>query len=128
MIGRDHDIGKRLIVAQQHIEARPQPLDQVGFKQQRLGLGAGNDEFERAGRRDHALDAGVEAGRTPIGTNAVADVFCFADIEDVATPIDHAVDAWPGRREFGVTEDGAAAGGERIFRCLPAFVRQIEVL
>ena len=48
MIGRDQNIGKRFVVAQQHVEARPQPLDHVRFEQQRLGLGAGDDEFERA--------------------------------------------------------------------------------
>ena len=114
MIGRDQDIGERFVVAQQHIEARPQTLDQIGFEQQRFGLGAGNDEFERAGRRDHALDAGIEAGRTRIGANAVFDVLRLADIEHVAARIDHAVDAGLGRRELGVTEDGVAAGGQRI--------------
>ena len=114
VIRRDHDVGKRFVVAQHHVEAWPQPLDQVGLKQQCLGLGAGNDKFERAGRRDHALDAGVEAGRTRIGADAVTDVFSLADIEHVAACIDHAVDAWPGRREFGVTEDGVAASGQRI--------------
>ena len=63
-------IGERFVVAQRDVEARPQPLDQVGFEQQRLGLGAGNDEFERAGLSDHALDAGIEAGRPRIGADA----------------------------------------------------------
>jgi hypothetical protein len=43
----DQDIGERLVVAQKHIEARPQPLDQVGFEQQRFGLGCRRDELER---------------------------------------------------------------------------------
>ena len=49
MIAGDQDVGKRLVVAQQNVEARPQPLDQVGLEQQRLGLGLGRDEFERRG-------------------------------------------------------------------------------
>ena len=126
VIGRDQDIGEGLIVAQQHIEAWPQPLDQVGFKQQRLGLGAGNDEFERAGRPDHAFDAGVEAGRTRIGANAVTDVFRLADIEHVAARIDHAVHARPGRSELGVAEDGGAAGGQRTIGLLDTIVGQID--
>ena len=114
MVGGDQDIGKRFVVAQQDVEARPQPLDQVGLEQQRLGLGAGDDEFERPGRRDHALDAGVEPGRPRVGANAVPDVLGLADIEHVAARIDHAVDAGLRRRQLGVTEDGGAACGKRV--------------
>ena len=113
VIGRDQDIGKRLVVAQQHVEARPQPLDQIGFEQQRFGLGAGDDEFKRAGRRDHPLDAGVETGGTGVGANAFADVLRLADIQHVATGIDHAVDAGLRRRELGVPQNGIAAVRER---------------
>ena len=116
MIRGDQDIGKRFVVAQRDIEARPQPLDQVGFEQQRLGLGAGDDEFQRAGLRDHALDAGIEAGRPRIGADALLDVLGLADIEHVAAAIDHAIDAGPRRRLFDGVDDGVAAGGERTRR------------
>ena len=42
------DIGERLVVAQLHVEARPQLLDQIGFQQQRLGLGRGRDDLDRS--------------------------------------------------------------------------------
>ena len=113
MIGCDQNIGKRFVVAQHHVEARPQPLDEIGFEQQRLGLGAGDDEFERAGGGDHALDAGVEPGRTRIGLDALFDVLGLADIEHVAAAIDHAINAGPRRRELGTLNDRGAAGGER---------------
>ena len=113
VVGGDQDIGKRLVVAQQHVEARPQPLDQVGLEQQRLGLGRGRDELERGGRRDHALDARVVAGRPRIGDDALLDVLGLADVEHVAVGVDHAVDAGRGRRELGVARDRGAAGGER---------------
>ena len=113
VIRGDQDIGKRFVVAQRDVEARPQPLDQVGFEQQRLGLGAGDDEFERAGLSDHALDAGIEAGRPRVGADALLDVLGFADIEHVAAAIDHAIDAGPRRRLFDGVDDGVAAGGER---------------
>ena len=103
VIRGDQDIGKRLVVAQHHVEARPQPLDEVGFEQQRLGLGAGDDEFQRAGRGDHAFDAGVETGRPRIGGDALLDVLGLADIEHVAARIDHAVDARPRRRVLEIT-------------------------
>ena len=114
VVGGDQDVRKRLVVTQEHIEARPQTLDQIGLEQERFRLGAGDDEFERARRGDHALDAGVEAGRPRIGANAVLEVFRFADIEHVAAGIGHAVDAGLGRGERGVTENGGAAGAERV--------------
>ena len=128
VIRRDHDIGKRFVVAQHHIEARPQPLDEVGLEQQRLGLGAGDDEFERARRRDHALDAGVEPGRAGIGGDALFDVLRLADIEHVAARIDHAIDARPRRRELGVMDDRGAAGGERALLLVEAKLRRFRVI
>ena len=125
VIGRDQNIGKRLVVAQHHVEARPQALDQVRLEQQRLGLGAGDDEFERAGGRDHALDAGVVAGRTRIGDNAFLDVLRLADIEHVAARVDHAIDAGPRRRELGVVDDGGAAGGQRALVLIGASIGRI---
>ena len=113
VVGGDQDIGKRLVVAQQHVEARPQPLDQVGFEQQRLGLGRGGDELDRGGRRDHALDAGVVAGRPRIGDDALPDVLGLADIEHLARGIEHAIDAGRRRRELGVAQQRRAAGRER---------------
>ncbi len=113
VVGGDQDMGKRLVVAQQHVEARAQALDQVGFEQKRLGLGRGRDELERRGRRDHAFDAGVVAGRAAIGDDPFADVLGLADVEHVALGIDHAIDAGRGRRELGVTRDHRAADGER---------------
>ena len=40
-------IGKRFVIPHQHVEAWTEALDQVGFKQQRLRLGAHGDEFHR---------------------------------------------------------------------------------
>ena len=109
----DDDVGKRLVVAQQHVEARPQPLDQVGFEQQRLGLGRGGDELHRRGRRDHPLDARVVPGRPRVGRDPLLDVLRLADVEHLAGRIEHAIDAGRRRRELGVTQQRGAAGRER---------------
>jgi len=116
MVGGNENVGKRLVVAQQHVEAGTQPLDQIGFEQQRLGLGGGRDEFERGGRRDHALDTRVVAARPGIGDDAFADVLGLADVEDVAVGIDHAVDAGRRRRQLGMAGNGGSPGGERTRR------------
>ncbi len=113
MIRRDQDVGKRFIVTQQDVEARAQPFDQVRFEEQRLGFGAGDDELKRAGRADHALDAGVEAGGTGVGADPVPDILGFADIKHVAACIDHPVDAGLGRSELGVMQDGGAPKRQR---------------
>src|SRR5262249_51553262 len=84
MVGGDQDVGKRLVIAQEYIEARTQALDQIGFQQQRLGFRRGRHELERGGRRDHALDAGVVARWPGIGDDTFADVLRFADVEHVA--------------------------------------------
>ncbi len=96
LAGRDQDVGERLVVAHQHVEARTQPLDQVRFEQQRLGLGGGRDELDLRGRGDHAHDARGVPGHARIRDDALADALRLADVEHLAFRIDHAVDA--GRR------------------------------
>ena len=113
MVGGDEDIGKRFVVAQQHVEARPQPFDQIGFEQEGFGLGRGRNELERRSRGDHALDARIVAGRTGIGDDPFADVLRLADIEHVTLAIDHAVDAGRGRRVLGMTRDDCPAHRQR---------------
>jgi hypothetical protein len=109
----DEDVGKRLVVAQQHIETRPQALDQVRLEQQRLGFGRGRHELDARGHRDHAGDTRDEAGRPRIGEDALLEVLRFADIEHVAASVEHAIDARPRRRHFGVMEDRGAPCSER---------------
>ena len=116
VVGGDQDIGKRLVVAQEHVEARAQALDQIGFEQQRLGLGRGGDEFERYGGADHARDARVIAGRPRIGGEPLFDALGLADIEHLALGVDHAIDAGRGRRELEEAHDGRAPGGQRAGR------------
>ena len=112
----DQDIGKRLVVAQLHVEARPQLLDQIGLEQQRLGLGRGRDDLDRNGRRDHAQDARrqwrVDAG---IGGKPLADVLRLADVEHVVAGVEHAIDAGRGRRQAHGVFDRGMADRQRAF-------------
>src|SRR4029077_5780654 len=61
------------------------------------------------------FDPGVESGRAGIGRNALLNVLRFADIQHVAATVEHAIDARPRRRDFGVLEYCGAAGGQRTF-------------
>ena len=127
VVAGDQDVGKRLVVAQLHVEARPQLLDQIGFEQQRLGLGRGRDDLDRDGRRDHAQDARRLRRVDPrIGGQPLADVLGLADIEHVAGRIEHAVDAGRGgRKAHRVLDRGMAdrqrALGDRLGRLLRRF-------
>jgi hypothetical protein len=108
----DQDVRKRFVVAQQHVEARAQALDQVRFEEQRLGLGCCGDELDRRCHRDHAGDARHLPGRPRIGQHALADVLGLADVEYVAACADHAVDARLLRGELGELLDDAAPGAD----------------
>ena len=83
-VARDEDVGERLVVAHQHVEARAEALDEVGFEQQRLGLGADRDELHRRGRRDHARDAVGVAAEARVVRHARLEVARLADVDDVA--------------------------------------------
>ena len=93
MILAQQDVGKALVVAIADIVARLQPLDQVGFQQQRFGLGRGGDEQHLRRLGDHARDAVGVAGRLGIGRDALLQALGLADIEHVALGIQHAIDA-----------------------------------
>jgi len=55
VIGAQKNEGEALVIAQQHVERRAEPLDQLRFQQQRLSLGIGGDDLHGAGLADHAL-------------------------------------------------------------------------
>ena len=117
VVAGDQNIGKRLVVAQLHVEARPQLLDQIGFEQQRFGFGRGRDDLDRHGGRDHAQDAGrLRRVDARIGGQPLADVFRLADIEHVVGRVQHAVDAGRGRGEPHRVFDRGVADRERAFR------------
>jgi hypothetical protein len=97
-VGGDQDVGERLVVPHQHVEAGLQLLDQVGFEQQRFGLGRGGDELHRRRLRDHPGDAvrmGLPAG---VGADPGLQVLGLADVEDVAAMVEHPVHAGRGRQ------------------------------
>ena len=116
VIARYQDIGKRFVVAQLHVEARTQLLDQIGFQQQRLGFGRGRDDLDVHGGRDHAQDARrLRRVDARIGGQALFDVLRLADIEHVVGGIEHAVDAGRGRGEPHRILDRGMADRQRAF-------------
>ncbi len=93
VVAGEQDVGEGLVVPQKHVKARAQALDQIGFQQQRLGLGAGDDELHRRRLAHHAADAVGVAAPQRVVVDALFQVARLADIEHVAGGVDHAVDA-----------------------------------
>ncbi len=93
MVLGDQDVGERLVVAKQHVEARAEPLDEIGFEEERLGLGAGRDELHRRRRCDGAGDAAGLAVAARVALHALLQVPRLADVEHRALLVDHAIDA-----------------------------------
>jgi len=93
VVSADDDLGKALVVAQQHVEARLHLLDQIDLEQQRVGLGPRGDELHRPRQIDHVGDAlGVE---TALGVldHPLLQAAGLAHIEHLAVLADHAIDA-----------------------------------
>ncbi|MGY4482733.1 hypothetical protein ACVWWR_001924 [Bradyrhizobium sp. LM3.2] len=127
MVAGDQNIGKRLVVAQLHVEARPKLLDEVGFQQQRFGLGVGRDDFHGNGGGDHAQDARRQRRTlTRIIRQALFDVLGLADIEHVGIRTKHAVDAGRGGGEANRALDRLMAGRQRLFADRAALFRDIR--
>ena len=112
-IAADHDVGKRLVVAQQHVEARPEALDQVVLEEQRLGFAVGDGEFHGPRRGNHADQARGEPRGLGIGSDAAAQRARLADVQDLALCRDHAIDAGLARQGPHEVGDDAHAVGER---------------
>ena len=93
MILAQQDVGKALVVAIGNIVARLQPLDQVGFQQQGIGLAGGGDEQHLGRFGDHVADAFVMGAAQGIGADAFLQALGLADIQHIACRIHHAIDA-----------------------------------
>ena len=109
MVLAQQDVGKALVVAIADIVARLQPLDQVGFQQQRFGLG-----LAVVTNSISAVSAIMRVRRSlctaaaRVGGDALLQALGLADIEHVARRIQHAIDA--GRVGQGLEIGGDAVG------------------
>ena len=116
MVAGQQDIGERLVVAHQDVEARLHLLDVVGLEQQGLGLGRGRDEDHRVRQRDHAGDAVGMPGRSHVAGDTLAYALRLADIEHGVIGTDHAVDAWAFGRVLPVRPDRRRPCFDRVRR------------
>ena len=100
-----HDAGVALVVAQQHVVARLQRLDQLVLQQQRIGLAAGDGGFHPRHLRQHPHDPRRFRRGVEVAPHAVAQGARLAYVEHAAGVIEHAIHA---RRQWQRGGEGAA--------------------
>jgi hypothetical protein len=93
VIGAQKDEGEALVVAQQDVEGRAIPLDQLRFQKQRLGLRIGDHDLHRAALADHPLEPVREPFDLRVIRHPRLQAARLADIQDIAARIEHAIDA-----------------------------------
>ncbi len=100
VIPGDEDVGKRLVVAQQHVVARLELLDQVGFQQQRLGLGGGDGGLHARHLHQHQGDAVGVPLPARVGAHPRLQIARLAHVEQLAGGVMHAVNARLARQRL----------------------------
>ena len=111
MLRLEQDVRIALVVAQHHVEARPVLLDEVVLEHQRFDFGARDRDFDaRDGAHHRDGLAVVRAAALEVARDAALQVARFADIDDRAGRVEHAVDAGPMRQ---VREHGRGIEGQR---------------
>jgi hypothetical protein len=118
VIAAQEDVREALVVAVRHIVAGLEPLDEVGFEQQRFGFrGRGNeDHVRRFG--NHPRNAIGMVRRLRIGGDAFLQAAGLADVKHLALGIEHAIDA---RRRAGLR--GKPRSARRLSAALARSVR-----
>ena len=93
MLRLEQDVRIALVVAQHHVEARPVLLDEVVLEHQRFDFRARDRDFD-TGNGAHHRDglAIVRAAALEVARDAALQVARFADVEDRAGRVEHAVD------------------------------------
>ena len=110
----DEDIGERLVVAQQHVVARLELLDEVLLQEQGLGLGPGREEHHRRRFEDHPGDPRRMPAKTCVVRHARFQVPRLADVEHPVLGIEHPVDTGAAIQRPQVGLDDAGPGADRV--------------
>jgi hypothetical protein len=100
LVGQQY-VGVALVVAQQHVVARRQRLDQLVFQQQRFGLGAGDGDVHPRHLRQHRQRARRLGRVAEIAAYTLAQRAGLADVQQAVVGRVHAVDARRGAEPRG---------------------------
>ena len=118
VIGREMDERKRLVVPQQHIVARHQPLDQVALEQQCFRLGVRHHDVHRGSLGDHSAQPVRQPGGMRVVLHAALEVARLADIERVTSAVEHAIDTRAGRHASKRLADRSDTAGDARYACM----------
>ncbi|MCW0417648.1 hypothetical protein NB689_003402 [Xanthomonas sacchari] len=100
LAGQQH-VGIALVVAQRHVVARRQRLDQLVFQQQRLALAAGDGDIHARHLRQHGHGPRILRRAAEIAGHALAQRAGLSDVEQGVVGGVHAVDAGRGTEVGG---------------------------
>ena len=110
MVFTNQDIGKRFIVAQQHVVAGFELLDEVLFQKQRFGFGARGQEHHRGGFKHHPRDTGRMPMVTRIARDPRLKIARLANVQHLALGVQHPVNAGGSVQRFQIGLNDFLAG------------------
>ena len=115
LVERDRDERVGLVVAQADVEAGAVLLDEALLRQQRLGLGADDDELDVLDRADHlrVAGAGWHLGLGEVRGDALADRLRLADVDHATLAVAEQVHARLVGQRAALLE-GDARSSERL--------------
>ena len=121
--------GKRLVVAQPHVERRTVALDEVLLEVQCLDLARRDDRLDRLDPRGHVLDPlpRVARARLEVRADARPQRLRLADVQDVAPAVAEDVDARPSRQALQLALDPVLGHPGKCRRLPSAAVRALQV-
>jgi hypothetical protein len=128
VVAGQQDVGKGLVVAQQHVVARHEALDEIALQQQRLDLGMGFHHFHGHGLGHHALQAARQLGDLGVVGDPALQIARLADVDRVALAVQHAVDARAGREGLHRAGDDLHAARQTFAQHARIGARDIDLL
>ncbi len=93
VIAGQQDLRETFVIAQKHVVARLQALDEIGFKQECFSFRRRGNEHHVRRFGNHARDAVGMLARHGIGVDALFQIARLADVKHAAVACDHAVNA-----------------------------------
>ncbi len=116
LVAGDQDVGNDLSPRSCTLKRGRSWLDQVGFEQQRLGLGRGRDDLYGGRCRDHPRDSGLMPGQLMHRTTNASAFLALPTQKHALRGVEHPIDAGRWCATHRVRDRGPA---DRAVLCQP---------
>ena len=113
MLCFEMQVGKALVVAQHHIEARPMLFYEIEFEQQRFRVGIRDGDFHADRLRDQRLNLRMHIAGLKVRSDSGFEIARLADVENFSLCIQHPVNARTGRQTVDVDPGFECRRGRR---------------